>query len=69
MRAEIIRKSMQKVVPKRGVQIKMGHIPTLFHNLHAGDENTSVMRPGPELGFNAQRTITANDAAALTGKY
>lgn len=51
------------------IKHEMGHIPTLFHNLHAGDENTSVMRPGPELGFNAQRTITANDAAALAGKY
>lgn len=48
---------------------EMGHLPTLVHNLHLGDENTSVMRAGPDIGYNAQRTITLNDAAALAGKY
>ena len=51
------------------VKHEMGHLPTLHHNSHLGDEDTSVMRTGPEIGHNAQRTITANDAAALAGKY
>ena len=48
---------------------EMGHLPTMHHNAHTGDENTSVMRTGAEIGQNAQRIITANDAAALAGKY
>lgn len=51
------------------VKHEMGHLPTLDHNAHSGDENTSVMRTGPEIGQSAQRTITSNDAAALAGKY
>ena len=51
------------------VKHEMGHLPTLYHNSHSGDENTSVMRTGSEIGHNAQRTITSNDAAALAGKY
>ena len=51
------------------VKHEMGHLPTLDHNSHSGDENTSVMRAGPDIGYNAQRTITSNDAAALEEKY
>ena len=51
------------------VKHEMGHLPTLYHNAHSGDANTSVMRTGDEIGHDAQRTITSNDAAALAGKY
>ena len=51
------------------VKHEMGHLPTLNHNMHSGDRNTSVMRPGLDIGHNAQRTITSNDATALAGKY
>lgn len=51
------------------IKHEIGHLPTLNHNAHSGDESTSVMRAGPDIGYNAQRTITPNDAAALAGKY
>ena len=51
------------------VKHEMGHLPTLYHNVHSGDRNTSVMRSGPEIGYHTQRTITSNDADALAGKY
>ena len=51
------------------VKHEMGHLPTMNHNAHTGDENTSVMRTGSEIWHDAQRTITSNDAAALAGKY
>ena len=51
------------------VKHEMGHLPTMNHNKHSGDENTSAMRAGAEIWHDAQRTITSNDAAALAGKY
>lgn len=51
------------------VKHEMGHLPTLVHNSHSGDENTSVMRSGLEIHHNVQRMITSNDVAALAGKY
>ena len=51
------------------VKHEMGHLPTMFHNNHSGDLTTSVMRLGSEIGFNAQRDISSNDATALANKY
>lgn len=51
------------------VKHEMGHLPTMDHNAHSGDLTTSVMRTGSEIGYNAQRDISSNDATALANKY
>lgn len=51
------------------VKHEMGHLPTMYHNAHSGDLNTSVMRTGSEIGMDAQRDISSNDATALANKY
>jgi len=51
------------------VKHEMGHLPQLHHNSHSGEQNTSVMRQGSDIGQSAQRTITSSDATALANKY
>lgn len=51
------------------IKHEMGHLPTLDHNEHSGDENISVMRSGAEIVQSAQRSISSNDAAAIATKY
>lgn len=51
------------------IKHEMGHLPTMYHNAHSGDESTSVMRTGTEIGYTAQRDITSNDGTALGKKY
>ena len=51
------------------VKHEMGHLPTMYHNKHSGEQSISVMREGREIGYNAQRSISSSDASELAGKY
>ena len=51
------------------VKHEIGHLPTMTHNAHSGEQSTSVMRTGSEIGYNDQRSISSSDASELAGKY